>query len=202
MKKTKISSGFTLIELLVVIAIIGVLSGVVLQSLKGARTKSQNATRLSDVDQINKALELYLTKAGGSASLPNSGNTGGDDNVWDCIVPAGSIVTTCWGATAYPIPSTSGQISQATNINLALAGNISVLPKDPIFSNESGDYYVYNGNVPANNSFFTAWNTNPQGSYIKWYAANTGSSACGRGKVLVTPLVTDTKILCGLFLGK
>lgn len=51
--------GFTLIELLVVIAIIGILSSVVLASLNGARKKGRDARRISDVKQIQLALEMY-----------------------------------------------------------------------------------------------------------------------------------------------
>lgn len=53
------SRGFTLIELLVVIAIIGILSSVVLASLNSARVKGRDARRISDVKQLQLALELY-----------------------------------------------------------------------------------------------------------------------------------------------
>lgn len=56
----KQSKGFTLIELLVVIAIIGILSSVVLASLSTARAKSRDARRISDLGQIQLALELYF----------------------------------------------------------------------------------------------------------------------------------------------
>ena len=56
------TSGFTLIELLVVIAIIGILSSVVLASLSTARQKSRDAKRISDVGQVQLALELYFDK--------------------------------------------------------------------------------------------------------------------------------------------
>jgi len=52
-------AGFTLIELLVVIAIIGILSSVVLASLNSARIKGRDARRISDVKQLQLALELY-----------------------------------------------------------------------------------------------------------------------------------------------
>ena len=51
--------GFTLIELLVVIAIIGILSSVVLASLNSARQKGRDARRISDVKQVQLALELF-----------------------------------------------------------------------------------------------------------------------------------------------
>ncbi len=51
--------GFTLIELLVVIAIIGLLSSVVLVSMQGVRAKARDAVRVSDLKQIQLALELY-----------------------------------------------------------------------------------------------------------------------------------------------
>ena len=149
----KSRGGFTLIELLVVIAVIGALSGVVLQSLQSARYKSQNATRLSDIDQIDKAIQIYLTKT--NASLPSTGG------VWQCV---GLTSGTCWGSpTAF---------SPATVLNAALAGNIAKIPKDPFISAGNGDYYLYNSNITG---------THGTGSYLTWYSYNTGSMPCGRG---------------------
>ena len=51
--------GFTLIELLVVIAIIGLLSTLAVVALNNARMKSRDAKRVSDVKQVQTALELY-----------------------------------------------------------------------------------------------------------------------------------------------
>ncbi len=56
--------GFTLIELLVVIAIIGILSSVVLASLNSAKLKARDAKRVSEVKQVQTALELYLNSCG------------------------------------------------------------------------------------------------------------------------------------------
>jgi len=52
--------GFTLIELLVVIAIIGILSSVVLTSLSSARDKAIAARKISDLRQIETALQFYF----------------------------------------------------------------------------------------------------------------------------------------------
>jgi len=69
--------GFTLIELLVVIAIIGILSGVVLTNLNSARAKAKDGRRISDIKQIQVALELFAEQCGGRypANTFASGNT-------------------------------------------------------------------------------------------------------------------------------
>lgn len=64
--------GFTLIELLVVIAIIGLLSSVVLASLNTARSRANDAKRLSDIRQVQRALELFATDNNGR--YPDTGS--------------------------------------------------------------------------------------------------------------------------------
>ena len=67
----KESKGFTLIELLVVIAIIGILASIVLASLNSARKKGRDARRVSDVKQLQTALELYYDA--NNSSYPTQG---------------------------------------------------------------------------------------------------------------------------------
>jgi general secretion pathway protein G len=57
----KSHAGFTLIELLVVVAIIALLSSLALIALVNARQKSRDVKRLSDMTQMNTALELFFT---------------------------------------------------------------------------------------------------------------------------------------------
>ena len=57
------SKGFTLIELLVVIAIIGLLSTLAVVALNSARQRSRDAKRVSDIRQIQTALELAFSEA-------------------------------------------------------------------------------------------------------------------------------------------
>jgi len=78
----KKQQGFTLIELLVVIAIIGLLSTLAVVALNNARLKSRDAKRVSDIKQIQTALELYYNDANaypaaaaGLGSIASSGVT-------------------------------------------------------------------------------------------------------------------------------
>ena len=63
MSQTK-QKGFTLVELLVVIAIIGLLSTLAVIALGSARSKARDARRISDIKQMQTALELYFADAG------------------------------------------------------------------------------------------------------------------------------------------
>jgi prepilin-type N-terminal cleavage/methylation domain-containing protein len=72
--KNEGSRGFTLIELLVVIAIIAIISGMIMTSIYGSRSKARDAKRISDIAQIQLALEQYFDKNGSyPAALTTSG---------------------------------------------------------------------------------------------------------------------------------
>lgn len=51
--------GFTLIELLVVVAIMGLLTSLAVIALNSARARARDARRVSDIKQIQTALEMY-----------------------------------------------------------------------------------------------------------------------------------------------
>ncbi len=64
--------GFTLIELLVVMSIIGILAGISIFALSGARESARDGRRKADLEAIRSALELY--KADCNAYVNASGN--------------------------------------------------------------------------------------------------------------------------------
>lgn len=74
------NKGFTLIELLVVIAIIGLLSSVVLAGLNVARIQALDAKRLSDMHQMQIALELYYDSFNNRYPNSDFGGCGGWDS--------------------------------------------------------------------------------------------------------------------------
>lgn len=84
--------GFTLIELLVVIAIIGLLSTLAVVALGNARLKARDAKRLSDLKQLQTALELYYTDQ--SAYPSGSGISLGTTN-YACLNGSGFGVAGC-----------------------------------------------------------------------------------------------------------
>lgn len=68
-------SGFTLIEILVVIAIIGLLAVIVTVVFSGARVRSRDSARLSDVNRIQTALNLYWQATGVYPDEVNPGDS-------------------------------------------------------------------------------------------------------------------------------
>lgn len=68
--------GFTLIELLVVIAIIGILAGIVLVSLSGARDRAKDGRIISDMGQIRTSATIWE----GNHSVYTGFETSTDEN--------------------------------------------------------------------------------------------------------------------------
>lgn len=146
--RTSVSSnkkGFTLIELLVVIAIIGLLSTLAVIALGSARTKARDAKRLSDLKQVQTALELYYTdKAayptaadgitlGGATALCLDNTTAG----WaaTCTSPYMGLVPKDPGSTSYTYTSANGS---TYTITATLEGDMGGLTAGGVQASPSG----------------------------------------------------------------
>ena len=154
----KNKKSFTLIELLVVIAIIGVLSTVVLISLKSIRAKARDARRLSDMKQIQTALEEYYSDYG---HYPQENSSNGS---WEISNEDG------------------GDFID----DLKDKGYMDTVPVDPM--NISGDYYCYYNypassakyyNCPEENDFYVLGVKNMETSN-RPYPQSPGWSCPGR----------------------
>lgn len=115
--------GFTLIELLVVIAIIALLSTLAVVALGSARLKSRDAKRLSDIKQIQTALELYFTDQDGYPAAPTGGILGGDN-------------AKCLGANGFHANTVADPCTGASYMGL--------VPKNPL---PEGANYIYSSSV-------------------------------------------------------
>ncbi len=82
---------FTLIELLVVMVVIGVLTALIVPNYMSARERARDAKRKSDLDQIQKALEMYkMDNAQYPNLLPACGESlvgSGEDNIYMNEIP-------------------------------------------------------------------------------------------------------------------
>lgn len=130
--------GFTLIELLVVIAIIGLLSTLAVVALGNARVKARDSRRLSDLKQLQTALELYYTDQ--SAYPAGSGTLGAGS--YACLNSAGWQAASCSSSYMGMVPAdpssgsyvyTSGSSTYTVNATLegtmnGLSGNIRLTP--------------------------------------------------------------------------
>lgn len=158
MKKQYNKKGFTLIELLVVIAIIGVLSGVVMQSLNSARMKARNVQRLESIESIAKAFQIATTGANNN-QLPSSAGS------FACL----GKTTACWGGTVAVNPN----MANINNIlGTGLAGGKA--PSDPFFINRIGDTFVYHSSMNPTGG-------QGLGAYISWEMEGPNGFQCGRG---------------------
>ncbi len=119
--------GFTLVELLVVIAIIGILASIMLVSFNTAKQKARDAQRLSDIKNIQVALEMYYNDnskypTGTTALAPTymsvvpTDPNGGGAYLYS---PLGNNTTNCSGN-----PITGYHLGAALEIDAVLSGDV------------------------------------------------------------------------------
>jgi general secretion pathway protein G len=78
------AAGFTLIELLVVISIIGILIGLSVFGLQGARKASRDAVRKADLEQIRSGLGMYRADCNKYPTILSS-SLAGDNSSPSCL---------------------------------------------------------------------------------------------------------------------
>lgn len=122
--RVKKEKGFTLIELLVVISVIGFLATLAIVSLNDIRTKTRDAKRKADLQQIAMALKLYANDHGGQLPIAGFGylNQG---NGWATNYKNGVTCYTGYGDLEDFLDGTDADIPDPKNAYLQKT------PKDP-----------------------------------------------------------------------
>ncbi len=110
MKKINLSiRGFTLVELMVTIAIMALLTGIITANLTSSRKKARDAKRISDIGQIQLALELFFDRCNFYPAVTGSGLTqtiGTSGPNTSCTTSSGSTITINTFLSPIPTPTT------------------------------------------------------------------------------------------------
>ena len=146
LKKVK---GFTLIELLIVIGILAILATIVLLVINPAQLikQARDANRLTELNQIDKALALFESFGGTNMGLSNNVYVSIPCDQADFInLPALSpgYVYSCSSSANFRKTNGSGWLPVDLTSIQSQAGNLfSALPIDPINIVAGGLYYTY-----------------------------------------------------------
>lgn len=75
--------GFTLIEMLIVVMVIGILASAVLVGLGSVQKGARDSRRVSDLKQVQNALELYFNRCGFYPGMADCTGSGGGPRDWE-----------------------------------------------------------------------------------------------------------------------
>lgn len=143
----KTKKAFTIVELLVVVVVLGILGAIALNTLNpGELTKkSRDATRISDLNSINRLLTVYETTEGSDFGLSNTVYISLPDSNSNCssytlpTLPSGWVYA-CSSLANYQNIDGTGWVPVDFSGNSA---TVSKLPIDPINTSAGSLYYSY-----------------------------------------------------------
>jgi prepilin-type N-terminal cleavage/methylation domain-containing protein len=164
--------GFTIVELLIVIVVIGILAAITIVSYNGVQEKANNATRVSEAEQVTKILAIYKAQNGNYPALP-----GGASNV--CIGEGfadlnADGVGDCWDANKATGASSAHQ-DATFNAALKTVATLPIGNRTPIVSGtyqRLGPVFVLVGGVSYYVHYWLQGSTCPMGT-VTWSDAVT-----------------------------
>lgn len=141
-----VQRAFTLIELLVVVAVIAILAGLLLPALSKAKAQSIQTKCLSNLKQINLAMEMYCADYKDTAPSSNSVIINGQQYaIWWWYKELDKTYAGIKGASSsndvvFQCPMDRGWVMHGYPAPLWTYGGPTVSPSEPDYSS-----YVYNG---------------------------------------------------------
>jgi len=158
------SKGFTLVELLVAISIIGLMSSITLVSLNSARAQSRDAKRITEIDQLQTALELYFDQNGTYPPINN--------------------------ASTSKQPNGCGQSGSWCDLETELSSFMNPIPRDPLgLQNDYRIFYDSDSNTNYDSYGIMArlehganfsLTVNDGGYYLEFYEVGIEPTYCSR----------------------
>lgn len=112
------NKAFTLIELLVVIAIISILMAIVITNLTQAKAKSRDAKRVSDIAQLQLALEIFFDRCNRYPAIETI-NGADVPNINDSCTAGTGTVKLVDFISRIPTPPIAGDYKYGVNANPA-----------------------------------------------------------------------------------
>lgn len=196
----RLSKGFTLLELLVVIALIGIIASIVIVNLQESREQSQNAAVIAQVNEYEKALQLYFAE---NASFPGSYVYGGVNSGILCL--GDSAPLNCLDGNVGGVSVQSGGAgSEQTSLNNSVRTYMPSLPhinqakggRDFSSPAYSGCSDFTNPSHPNNSGSRNCTSTN----FSLWFVLKGTNQDCGRATLAapVYPSSGGVHTLCRL----
>jgi prepilin-type N-terminal cleavage/methylation domain-containing protein len=144
--------GFTLVELLIVIVIIGLLAAISVVILNGARLKSRDAKRVSDIQVIRAGLEQHWLEQASYPSEATQINLGTGDAK---VLTSNGFEASATGAVYLPsVPKgpKSGEYYRYRSDNPSVGYAIQFTTEGDTTYGSKGTYYAHSGGVDTDPS--------------------------------------------------
>ncbi len=141
--------GFTLIELLVVVSIISTMSSVVLAGVQAARIKGRDSNRISQMRQVQLAVELYYANHGQYPSLRSTNIVQNWSDLLDLLRAEKLLATEPPSITVENTSLFSRIVSKLNPLHSVYALNTTI--QDPLYPAQSYGYMPGDSTIPYQN---------------------------------------------------
>jgi prepilin-type N-terminal cleavage/methylation domain-containing protein len=148
---SSMKKGFTLIELLIVVVVIGLLAAISVVILSGARLKSRDAKRVSDIQVVRAGLEQHWLEQASYPSAASQINLGTGNAK---VLTSNGFEATATGVMYMPVPAgpKSGEYYRYRSDNPSVGYAIQFTTEGATTYGGKGTYYAHSNGVDTDPS--------------------------------------------------